>query len=198
MRRPLALRALALPALVATAAACTKQEAAGDVLSCSPSVHAVADEGHTHVPFCTPVAYVANPPASGSHWPAPHPWGVFFDRVVPREWWVHNLEHGGIVLVANCGPIALPDGGAVEASCSDAGVAPSGCADVTSVLSQVATERSPDQWGEVKVLATFDPLAPTKVTALAWDFTMPLDAPDLAALRCFRDARYDRGPENAP
>src|SRR5262249_30025704 len=78
-------------------------------LSCSPAVEPVADEGAFHMPFCTPIAYNHNPPASGNHWPWPAPWGVH-TSIVPREWWVHNLEHQGIVLLYNC-PYPKADGG---------------------------------------------------------------------------------------
>jgi hypothetical protein len=42
--------------------------------------------------------YQANPPSSGPHYPVWAPWGVHED-VVERGLWVHNLEHGGVVLL---------------------------------------------------------------------------------------------------
>jgi hypothetical protein len=160
-----------------------------DPRPCSPAVHAVPDEGRNHVDFGTRVAYQSNPPASGPHWPAPHAWGIFLDQVVPREWWVHNLEHGGIVLLVNCPSDAgVPDGGAVLAACPD----------IVSAVRQVHDERSPDEFGEVRILVTNDPLAPSPLTEIAWDWIWEAAAPDLAVMRCFRDARYGQGPEQAP
>lgn len=41
--------------------------------------------------------YQSNPPTSGPHYVEPAPWGVS-PTVVPPEQYVHNLEHGGIVI----------------------------------------------------------------------------------------------------
>jgi hypothetical protein len=145
-----------------------------------------------HVPFGTPVRYMSNPPASGTHWPAPHPWGNFPESI-PREWWVHNLEHGGIVFLFQC-PGTEPD---------DAGAPPDGgfpwaCPAETDVLRSLHDELPLDKFGEVRVLVTGDPLAPHAVSAVAWDWLYQSDTVDRAALACFRDARYGQGPEDAP
>lgn len=53
-------------------------------------------EGRTHVPEGTKVDYHnSNPPTSGNHWPRPAEWGIY-DKPLPDEVLVHNLEHGGI------------------------------------------------------------------------------------------------------
>ena len=51
--------------------------------------------GRDHVPVGTKVTYNSNPPTSGNHWPQPAEWG-FYDKQLPDELLVHNLEHGGI------------------------------------------------------------------------------------------------------
>ena len=59
-----------------------------------------ADESNSHVPAPQKVQYGTNPPTSGSHWGAPAgpvAWGIK-DVAVPNEAFVHNLEHGGIVI----------------------------------------------------------------------------------------------------
>src|SRR5688572_1109535 len=67
---------------------------------CAPGrVVSVPYEGAPHVAFGTPVTYRHYPPASGPHWSPAHSWGVYDDRSIPPEWWVHNLEHGGIVFL---------------------------------------------------------------------------------------------------
>jgi hypothetical protein len=61
------------------------------------------DYGHLHETAGTPVQYTQLPPTSGSHWPqpaAPVKAGVYTTHV-PFEATVHNLEHGGIVIVYN-------------------------------------------------------------------------------------------------
>jgi hypothetical protein len=81
-----------------------------DAGSCSPLVPIVGtdlDAGHNHVSIGTPVQYDTNPPCAGDHWPVWAVWGTHMDPV-PAEYFVHNLEHGGIVLLYNC-PQGCPD-----------------------------------------------------------------------------------------
>ena len=68
----------------------------------------VADEGRTHVLTTTQICYASNPPASGAHYsiggaePAPVQPGFYDEALVPERW-VHNLEHGTVVLLYDCG-----------------------------------------------------------------------------------------------
>ena len=94
---------------------------AGELVS-TPALIAyqsAAGPGTPFVAFGSHVNYVHNPPASGDHWPWPATWGVH-NEVLAREWWVHNLEHQGIVLLYNC---PAPDAGAY----TDGGQAPNDC-----------------------------------------------------------------------
>ncbi len=72
---------------------------------------------HSHVNPPTKVHYEHNPPTSGCHYNlgfgvAPVAPGVYASHIDP-EYWVHNLEHGYIVVVYNCGdgtsPASCPD-----------------------------------------------------------------------------------------
>ena len=157
---------------------------------CSPRVMAVPNEGATHLPEGTPVKYGANPPASGSHWPAPNPWGVFLDPPIPRERWVHNLEHGGVVLLYRC-PVS--DAAVV----GDAGATPP-CPDLWQPLIALRAERKPDKFGVVRVIVTADPLLTSSVAAVAWDYSFAGDRVDVDAMRCFIEKRYGQGPEDVP
>jgi hypothetical protein len=132
---------------------------------------------------------MANPPASGPHWPVWSAWGAFTDSVVPRERWVHNLEHGGVVLLFNC----PPDGGAIGD-----GAASAGCPEVGQSLAFLRSERSNDKFGVVRVLVTQDPLLPARVGAVAWLWSWLGDTVDVDLIRCFINRRYGRGPEDAP
>lgn len=58
----------------------------------------VANEGWAHKNDPVDHVYEANPPSSGPHYPVWASWGLH-DDVVERGSWVHNLEHGGIVLL---------------------------------------------------------------------------------------------------
>lgn len=57
--------------------------------------HPIVGQEHrpqgTDIPDAT---YNSNPPTSGPHWPRPAEWG-YYDKQVPDEQLVHNLEHGG-------------------------------------------------------------------------------------------------------
>ena len=58
----------------------------------------VENEGWVHKNDPVDHVYVANPPASGPHYPVWAGWGVS-EEPIERGQWVHNLEHGGIVLL---------------------------------------------------------------------------------------------------
>ena len=58
------------------------------------------DRGQEHIPQGTKTTYQDYPPASGKHWPVWAPWGIY-KEALPRRF-VHNLEHGGIVVLYNC------------------------------------------------------------------------------------------------
>jgi hypothetical protein len=182
-------------------------------LSCDPAVTTVPDEGRYHVPSCTPVPYVHNPPACGPHWPSPAAWG-WHQNIVPREEYVHNLEHGGIVLLYNCpwpddGGQTVPDDGGIDepAACEpDSGVVhvavPDNCPVEIQQLVQLYQQGPVFNWFdflfEVKIVVTPDPLLPTRFGAVAWDWSYTSNTLDTVALQCFINARYGRGPEFAP
>lgn len=167
-----------------------------DPRACSALVKEVPNEGATHLPEGTSVSYAANPPASGSHWPIWSPWGAFLDTVVPRERWVHNLEHGGIVLLFNCPGLPSSD---MAGDTTDGGMQSTApCPEITQALVALRNERKPDKFGVIRVLVTGDPRLPARVGAVAWNWSMVSDTVDAAALRCFIDKRYGQGPEDAP
>jgi hypothetical protein len=145
--------------------------------ACGPGIDAPPLEGATHVPEPTPITYQANPPASGPHWPLwQMPWGVYANEL-PRERWVHNLEHGGIVLLYDC---------------------PTGCDDVVAQLINIRDATPPDRYNEQRFIITPDSVMPHRVAALAWGWRWQGDAVDATTIRCFVNARYDRGPESIP
>ncbi|HEY3197888.1 MAG TPA: DUF3105 domain-containing protein [Nitrospirales bacterium] len=57
--------------------------------------------GETHVP------YNSDPPTSGPHMPSIAPWGMY-DQPIPKEYQVHNLEDGGVLLQYSC-PKGCPE-----------------------------------------------------------------------------------------
>jgi hypothetical protein len=54
-----------------------------------------------HLSVCTAIETPTNPPSGGEHWPA---WARYakYDKPVPREMYIHNLEHGGAVITYRC------------------------------------------------------------------------------------------------
>jgi hypothetical protein len=147
-----------------------------DAHKCGPGVDTPALEGDTHVPAGTAVSYANNPPHSGSHWPNPMPWGSY-DPALAREYWVHNLEHGGIVLAYNC---------------------PGGCAAEVDQLKAIRNGLKPDYYNAVRVIVTPDATMPRKFAALSWGWRWQSDTLDADLVRCFIAARYDQAPESLP
>ena len=134
--------------------------------------------GGAHVPVCSPVTYNSNPPTSGPHYPN---WAKFqtFAAPIGRPFWVHNLEHGAIVIAYNC---------------------PDGCAQDVEALQAMLAARPADASCTAAVRNRFvitpDPLLDTKFAASAWGFALRSDCFDLAALSDFIDAHYAQGPED--
>jgi hypothetical protein len=61
--------------------------------------HQVPIEGNRqHLPQGQPIPYRNRPPSSGDHYDTPAGYG-FFQREIPTGNWVHDLEHGGIVVL---------------------------------------------------------------------------------------------------
>jgi uncharacterized protein DUF3105 len=67
------------------------------------------DLGNAHIPRLgdSHAPYNSEPPTSGTHLPGIAPWGIY-DKPIPKEYQVHNLEDGGIVIQYNC-PKGCPD-----------------------------------------------------------------------------------------
>jgi len=67
-------------------------------LPCVNTIEQVPNEQRIHIPFEDTPLYLHNPPVSGEHYPL---WARWQSNaaVVPRGYWVHNLEHGGVVFL---------------------------------------------------------------------------------------------------
>ncbi len=139
---------------------------------------AVADEGRQHVAEGSPIEYKHVPPASGPHYPSPKPWGVYA-QAVPEGYWVHNLEHGGIVLLFRC------DGAA--------------CGQIADQIRGISASLPQSaRWGEVKLLATPYGRMDAPFMLVAWDRQEALQTLDPTRVRAFYEAYLDRGPEDVP
>ena len=132
-----------------------------------------------HVPACTYVQYVSNPPSSGNHYGAPTQ-HKSYATPVPRGFWVHNLEHGGIVFSYNC-----PGGCAAELAAAQAVI---DAAPVDPTCAAAGTLR--------RVLMTPDPHLDVRFAASAWGFTLRATCFDPQAFGAFLAAHYRMGPED--
>jgi hypothetical protein len=134
------------------------------------------DEGQGHVPAGTPVTYGHDPPTSGPHWPSPAPWGEY-DQEIRPEVWVHNLEHGGIVILHRCD---IP------------------CPELVQQLRDVHTDFPKSKYGHVKLLIAPYRKLRTRLAILAWTWIDELETFDRERLLRFYRAHLDRGPEDVP
>lgn len=135
------------------------------------------DMGNTHVATGTVVKYTYCPPASGRHYIgagigpiAARPYGPN-DAVIP-EGWVHNLEHGGLVILYRG---AEADQAALRAL-------------YDAVPASPVCGFEPGGQSPGPVIARFDQMA-WPYAALVWDRVLPLDTIDQAAILDFY-ARY--------
>jgi hypothetical protein len=132
-----------------------------------------------HRDVCTPLEYETNPPSGGNHW---NKWAAFgiYEVAVPREMYVHDMEHGAVVLAYDCAD-ACPE--VVDALSSVyAGVA----ADPLCISSSSVNAR---------LLLTPDPKLDTPIAAAAWGATYTATCIDLPSLEDFVSRRYGRGTE---
>jgi uncharacterized membrane protein YgcG len=133
-----------------------------------------------HIAVCSDMDYPTNPPSGGDHWPV---WAAYTTYEVPvrREMYVHNMEHGAVVLLHHCQD-ECPE---VLAALADARDAVSG--DALCLQTVGPTER---------VVTTPDPLLDVPLAAAAWGATYTATCVDEKSLIDFVKARYGHGTES--
>jgi uncharacterized protein DUF3105 len=147
------------------------------VLSSRETVgRSVPMEGQNHVDEGSVIVYESRPPSSGPHYPVTAPYGVS-EQPIAAGYWVHDLEHGGIVALWNC---------------------PQGCPDVVAQIKDafVKLPRS-RQFNRVKLVGTPYTDMPSKIAFVAWGKIQELDEFDYDQLLRFYNAYVDKGPEQA-
>jgi len=137
----------------APAAGGAEEPGAGGAGACDAVVEEHEIAVGVHVTTCSEIQYATNPPSSGQHYPI---WADFgeYDFPLPRGFWVHNLEHGAVVVSYNC---------------------PDGCADEVAQASAWLAELAPDAScpaGPPRVLIVPDPELDVRWAASAWGFTL--------------------------
>jgi hypothetical protein len=142
-----------------------------EVMEC-PEIVGVGfcSEGGGHVEVGTEIEWMHEPPHSGPHYPTWESAGEK-DEPVERGFWVHNLEHGWIVLLYNC---------------------PEDCEAELEALREVLDAR-PD----LDILLTPDPLlGGSRFAAISWTWVHAFEQPVVEELLCFVDQHYDHAPES--
>jgi hypothetical protein len=150
---------------------------ASDASDCNTAVVLYPLLPANHVTTCSPLSYNSNPPTSGPHYQI---WAAYqtYTTPVPRGFYVHDMEHGAVVILYNC---------------------PSGCdADLAQLAAWLdARPADPNCSPPVKsrIVVTPDPLIPTRFAAATWGWALTSECFDLAALGPFMDAHYAMSPE---
>jgi hypothetical protein len=144
-----------------------------------PPGYVEPDMGHLHAAVGDTITYRFCPPASGKHYNSagqgPIRGGLYGpnDLAVPPGW-IHNLEHGAIVLLYSC---KAPQGQSAPA-----------CTDDGQQQLQTLLAKWPDSpvckipAGQLTpVIARFDDMA-SNYAALVWDLVLPMDQIDESLL----------------
>jgi hypothetical protein len=147
---------------------------------CDATVTPIALAAGAHVEVGTPITWSSNPPTSGPHYPAWAGWDRSYDAL-DRGYWVHNAEHGGVILLHRC--------------------ATADCAALVAQLVEVARTAPIDPACQAplrnRVLVVADPLLPegVEVAATAWSAKYTARCFD-DSLREFTASHLGRGPED--
>jgi hypothetical protein len=154
-----------------------------DASPCAPEVRSWALSTAPHVEIGVDVAYTTNPPSSGPHWPKWARWNRTYDEPeLAEEYWVHNLEHGAVVLLYRC----------------EAG----GCGDVRAQLEAFEDSLPVDPKCvspiRTRTLVARYPGLPVgvSVAAAAWGATYAAGCLDEDSLRRFYVDHVGQGPED--
>jgi hypothetical protein len=151
--------------------------------ACGARERNVAVQASPHVDVdAGAIAYLTNPPASGPHYPVWAHWGVWPD--LPRGYWVHNLEHGGVVFLYRCA---------------------SGSCDATRDALATAARSIPADpvcaFGDAspvgaRVVVTSDREITTEVAGAAWGWLYAADCVDAPSMRSFYARHAVMSPED--
>jgi len=152
---------------------------------CQPAVNIYPLQPGIHVPVGTVItSWNSNPPSSGEHYPIWGKWNHTNDASapLPRGYYVHNEEHGGVVLLYNC---------------------PEGCPDEISAMQAIMADLPSDplctaEGVSTRTLITSDPALPPGVrfAAAAWGFTYTANCFDVQSMREFILDHYGQGAED--
>jgi hypothetical protein len=143
-------------------------------------VDIVPEQAGVHRPPGSVIEWTTNPPTSGDHFDT---WAAY-DRsytLLDRAFWVHNLEHGAVVLLHRC------DGGC-----------PDQVAALEDAVRAMPVDASCSAPVKHRTLVAADPLLPADATsaAVAWGAMYNATCVDPDAIAAFTADFYGRAPED--
>jgi hypothetical protein len=129
-----------------------------------------------HIPLGVPIEWPNNPPTSGPHWPIWAAWDRHYDQL-DRGYWLHDAEHGAIVLAYRDPDFAAPLDAFVQSQPADPHC---------------------DAPVKQRAIVVADPLLPLDhdVFAIAWGVYYAATCVDPDALATFYQAHVGQGAEN--
>ena len=148
---------------------------------CVPDIRQIAEEPGRHFPPGSMIEWSSNPPATGAHFGVWARWSRTYAEPLPRGYWVHNLEHGGVILLYRC---------------------PDGCRNIVAGLQEMVDGLDADPKctspRRTRTIITPDPELPAevRVAAAAWNWTYTAECLDTESLRAFVVEHYAQAPEN--
>lgn len=147
-----------------------------DGAQCAAVIEQHPEEGYIHIPCTSATNYQTMPPSSGNHYGC---WPQYRTFALPVPWGnlVHALEHGGVVIVYNCGDAGCPDEVARAQAFID------------------ALPTDPDCAPDHRVILAPDPTLDVRWGATAWTWTLRADCFDPTAFGQFYADHYGHGRE---
>lgn len=122
--------------------------------------------GSSHVTPCTQVDYNSNPPSSGMHY-YPYPRYGVYSTPLPRGFWVHLLEHGGVTFMYSCADCTeeveqakvMVETTPLDDLCCPDGVCPSSASNRLTLTadSGIETRWAASAWGVTLTADCFEP-----------------------------------------
>ena len=144
----------------------------------NPAEQTVPDEGAGHEEVGFPIGYQHYPPSSGTHYGETMPSLGFYDQTWPEGYWLHNLEHGDIVVLYNC---------------------PDDCPDLKAKLRALINKAPQRRCPTPKLIVMpYSQGMTAPVAVLAWGRQLDLAEYDETAILDFFKRYEDRGPETVP
>jgi hypothetical protein len=152
-----------------------------DAIACqTPDELQHANEGTAHSDGGVAVTWQSNPPTSGIHFDQWVRWNrSYAGQTIPRAYWVHNLEHGGVVFGYRC-DVPCPDD----------------VARLTAMLAALPLDTECSAIRHRAIVVEDRELPPdVRFSAAAWLYSWTSNCVDEASLTAFYTAHVARGPE---